>query len=135
MEYISILTFVAGYIISEIIRRMNRAETFNAQIFEKRLDVFAELYSTWNKVSQNIFDFIEKAMTEENPDSYSLLEEQFRLVSPLLSLLDEKALFFSEELCIQCGAAFLGPDDYSKESYEEYLTKIRTDGKVVKDMI
>lgn len=45
MEYVvNALMLLGGYIIAEIIRRINRAESFSEIIFEKRLYAFLELY-------------------------------------------------------------------------------------------
>lgn len=135
MEYISIITFFAGYLISEIIRRINRAESFNTQIFNKRLDVFSELYSTWNRAYMDVSTFIEAIINGEFSENDDLDGTHFILVSPLLKLLDEKALFFSQELCVHCGAALLCPDDYSEESCKAYLERIKKQNKIVTNMI
>lgn len=135
LDYVSILTFFTGYIIAEIIRRMNRAENFNAQIFNKRLDVFSELYATWNRTYKDISDFIESIISQTISEDTDLFEVQFILVKPLLQLLDEKALFFSQELIVQCGAAFLAPDDYSVETCQKYLEHIREQNKLIAGMI
>lgn len=135
MEYISIITFIAGYLISEIIRRINRAENFNTQIFNKRLDVFSELYSTWNRAYMDVSTFIEAIINGDFSESDDLDGTHFILVSPLLKLLDEKALFFSQELCIHCGAALLCPDDYSEESCKTYLERIKKQNRIVINMI
>lgn len=135
MEYFGIITFLAGYIISELIRRMNRAENFNSQIFNRRLDVFSELYSTWNSAYKNVSDLIQSVINGTVPDDVDLAEAHFQCVQPLLMLLDEKALFFSEELCVQCGAALLGPERYTVKDCQDYLDTIRTQNKVVTGMI
>ena len=65
MEYLGVFTFTFGFIISEIIRRLNRAESFNTQIFNKRLDVFCELYSIWNNSYKEMTTFIQ-AIIDDN---------------------------------------------------------------------
>jgi len=135
MEYISIITFFAGFIISEIIRRLNRAESFNTQIFNKRLDVFCELYSIWNSAYDNMTTFIETIANDTVPNDVNLSEHHFKIVEPLLRYIDEKALFFSEELCVQCGAAFLGFDDFTKEGCKQYLENLQQQNKIVTTMI
>ena len=94
IEYISLITFIAGYLISEIIRRINRAESFNTQIFNKRLDVFSELYSTWNRAYMDISNFIEAIIDGSFSENDDLDETHFILVSPLLKILDEKEIYF-----------------------------------------
>ena len=135
MDYVSILTFFAGYIIAETIRRINRAENFNAQIFNKRLDVFSELYATWNHTYGEVYSFIQSVIDQTLSKETDLFESQFVLIKPLLELLDEKALFFSQELTVQCGAAFLAPDDYSIETCQKYLKHIQEQNKLVTGMI
>lgn len=135
MDYMSILIFFAGYIIAEIIRRMNRAENFNAQIFNKRLDVFSELYAKWNHTYGDVSDFIQSIINQTIPKDIDLQELQFVLVKPLLEFLDEKALFFSQELIVQCGAAFLPPEDYSAETCQKYLEDIQEQNKLVTEII
>ena len=44
-------------------------------------------------------------------------------------------LFLSEELCVQCGAAFLGFEDLSKSDCEKYLIDLQTEYRTVNDMI
>lgn len=135
MEYISIITFIAGYVISELIRRLNRAENFNTQIFNKRLDVFSELYCKWNQTYQNMSRFIESIGTSGETDKSTLLVEHFSIVEPLLHYLDENALFISKELQVQCGAALLPGDGFSKEECDRYLNEIAEQNKAVTAMI
>lgn len=135
MDYLSIITFFAGYIISEIIRRMNRAENFNTQIFNKRLDIFSELYCIWNNTYENVSNFFHDILDNKFTSDIDLHEEQLRIVEPLLKFLDEKALFFSQELCVQCGAAFLRPDEYTEETCQKYLELIQEQNKIVTKMI
>lgn len=136
MEYIiSLITFFAGFIISELIRRSNRAETFNAQIFNKRLDMFCELYYLWNNTYEEIHTYIESIIEETFPANITPEEYHFQIVEPLLHLLDENSLFFSEELCVHCGASLMGPEDYSISSCKEYLTDLSETSKTVKEMI
>ena len=100
MEYIDILTFLAGYFISELLRRWNRIESYNSQIFSKRLDVYCKLYSLWNKAYCDVIDFIEnlKESKQEYEHKQDIHTEIFVLIRPFLLYLDESSLFLSEEL-------------------------------------
>lgn len=135
MEYIiSIITFFAGFVISELIRRMNRAESFNAQIFNKRLEVYCGLYALWNKTYSNMVDFTQ-AICDDELEQGDKLDVHLKLLTPLLNYLDTNSLFLSEELVVQCGSAYLGFDDFSKEEAPKYLLTIQEQNKVVIAMI
>lgn len=135
MEYlISIITFFAGFIISELIRRMNRAETFNTQIFNKRLEVYCGLYALWNKTYSNMVDFAE-AIADDELEQEARLDAHLKLLTPLLNYLDANSLFLSEELVVQCSSAYLGFDDSSKDDAAKYLSNIQAQNKAVIAMI
>lgn len=135
MEYIiSILTFFLGFIIAEIIRRMNRAEAFNAQIFNKRLDVYCELYALWNKTYTAVTALIESIIEADCVDE-NALDNHLNLVIPLMNYMDKNSLFISEELVIQCGSAFLGFGDLSKDDSANYLSILQEQNKIVTAMI
>lgn len=99
------------------------------------MDVFSELYSTWNSTYQDVYDFIEAIINKRITDDDSLRDEQFVIISPLLSFLDGKALFFSQELSVQCGAALMFPDNYSEAECRKYLKHIQEQNKIVTKMI
>lgn len=127
MEYVvNALMLLGGYIIAEIIRRINRAESFSEIIFEKRLYAFLELYRIFCSTYEKCSDFLETVISEEiEEESEEMKIAYFDIIEPLLRHLDANAMFFSEELSVQCGAAFLGPEEFKKEQCQEYLGKIR----------
>ena len=126
MDYvISALMLLGGYVIAEIIRRINRAESFSEIIFEKRLYAFLELYRIFNSTYEKCSDFLEAVVNEELEETEETKMSYFDVIEPLLRHLDANAMFFSEELSVQCGAAFLGPEEFTKEQCQEYLYKIR----------
>ncbi len=133
MEYISIITFFAGFIISEIIRRFNRAETFNIQVFNKRLEVYCGLYSKWTKTYNKMTEFVQNI--EGHNDIETLNKKHYQISLLLLNYLDDNALFISEELSVHCCAALLGFDDFSKDDCENYLNELQTQNKIVTEMI
>lgn len=107
MDYISIATFIFGFIIAELIRRWNRAETFNSCIFNTRLKVYCDLFSLIANVYSEMTEFIETAKKDSDSYGTEIEEIHFSIVEPLLRFIDENALFLSEELCIQCSAMFM----------------------------
>lgn len=126
MDYvISALMLLGGYVIAEIIRRINRAESFSEIIFEKRLYAFLELYRIFNSTYEKCSDFLEAVVNEELEETEETKMSYFDVIEPLLRHLDANAMFFSEELSVQCGAAFLGPEEFTKEQCREYLYEIR----------
>lgn len=126
MDYvISALMLLGGYIIAEIIRRINRAESLSEIIFEKRLYAFLELYRIFNDTYEKCSNFLEVIVSEEMEETEETSIAYFVLVEPLLEHLDANAMFLSEELLIQCGAAFLGPEEFTKEQCQEYLNHIQ----------
>ena len=78
---------------------MNRAENFNAQIFNKRLDVFSELYATWNRTYKDVSDFIESIISQTISEDTDLFEVQFILGQhkQVSQPLFESYYFFSRE--------------------------------------
>ncbi len=136
MEYIDILTFLAGYFISELLRRWNRIESYNSQIFSKRLDVYCKLYSLWNKSYCDVIDLIEdlKENKQEYENKQDIHAEIFILIRPLFLYLDESSLFLSEELKIQCATAFVS-DMTEEGKWDEYIAEIRQQNIIVKKMI
>lgn len=126
MDYvISALMLLGGYVIAEIIRRINRAESFSEIIFEKRLYAFLELYRIFNSTYEKCSDFLAAVIDEKIEVTEETNMSYFDVVEPLFKHLDANAMFFSEELLIQCGAALLGPEEFTKEQCQEYLYKIR----------
>lgn len=134
---IPIVTFCVGFIVSEITRRINRAETINFQIFNKRLDVYSKLYSLLNKTYNDLNDLAELIKS----DNCSSIEQNnfasihWQAVAPLLEYLDNNALFISDELIVQCGTTFFPIDDYSEEGVAEYFDELGRGYKAIVLMI
>ncbi len=137
MEYlVSIITFVLGFIISEIIRRLNRTEALNIQIFEKRLNVYIELYEIWEEAYSNMCTYVHTLKDEKIfLDSDEFFEKTFYIVEPLLMYMDKMSLILSDELKVHCGAVFLGYDDNISDGYDAYLKELAEQNLKVKNMI
>lgn len=135
MDYIiNLLMLLGGYIIAEIIRRINRAENLNSIIFEKRLNAFVELYHMINVTYEQCNQFL--STVDNTKESFEEINEKYvRLMIPLTIFLDENALFFSDDLIVQCGATFLGPENFSKEQYKNNINDIQQEYTITKDMI
>lgn len=134
MDWKDFLLLAAGYLLAEIIRRINRAESFNTQIFNRRLDVFSTLYDICNKTYISTCELL-TAVYNNDLDTDYLLEEHSAIVSPLLDFLDQNALFISDELIVHCGACFLLEEGLTKEEYYAYRDDIAKHYKQAKVMI
>jgi len=134
---IPIITFCVGFFISEITRRLNRAETINVQIFNRRLEVYSELYVILNNTYNDISAFVELLNDESSPniDNNDVLSYHWEAIVPLLKYLDNNALFISEELTVQCGAVFAPLDDFSEKGISDYLINLSEGYKAISFMI
>lgn len=101
---------ILGIFLTEIIRRLNRVEQFNNQIFNRRLEEYIALYDLLleqNKKVIYIFD---------NFDSLDPKEKE-AIISSIFSLVNEfndaDALFISGELALQTTFLYI-KIDYNK---------------------
>ena len=130
---IPILTFCVGFIISEVVRRINRAEMINVKIFDKRLEVYHELSAIINRTYHAKTEFCD-ALRNGESDSESVAERHNDAVLTLMSYFDDNALFISEELGIHCMTTFIStPSEFS--DIEEYESNLRDDYKSIKQII
>jgi hypothetical protein len=91
---IGILGVLVGILVNEAIRRHRRIEDYSANIFEKRLQVYEQLYSKLDECH-------EAANSVRNGDHPAEQRDQIMstFVFPLLEFMDKNSLYFERRNC------------------------------------
>ena len=120
----SVLTFCLGFIISEVVRRINRAEMINVQIFDKRLEIYHKFRSLINRTYKAKIEFHEHLKSGEYEPEY-IAQKYNEAVIALMEFMDDNSLFISEELGVHCMTTFVShPEEYSEiEQCERELSE------------
>jgi polyhydroxyalkanoate synthesis regulator phasin len=104
---IGLLGVLIGLLVNEHFRRRNRIEAYSFHIFDKRMQIYAELYSRVNDCSEIIDDLI------ENPQ-YSK-EERHDIVSAALHNLaqygDANSFYLDNQIIVQYMTLMIGVED------------------------
>lgn len=120
---IGLLGVLLGIILNEQLRRRNRIENYSTVVFERRLDLYEELFRRVQNYSEVATEVI------ENDD---LSKEQRKgLVSAALhevvGFCDENELYINEELSLHCMTILMGVEDiYYIEDKDEKKLKIKS---------
>jgi len=131
---IGVLGVLVGIFVNELLRRNRRIEDYSTKIFEKRLQVYEELYSKLHECYE--------VSSEALDGSYSA-EERHEMVAsrvfPLLEFMDRNSLYLNDEMTVHCGGMWMSVDEIPAiEDAEERAAQIkafRTDFKDAKEMI
>ncbi|MCK4339111.1 MAG: hypothetical protein KAW92_00265 [Candidatus Cloacimonetes bacterium] len=117
--FIGLLGVFIGLLITEYFRRRNRIETYSSRIFDKRIQIYEELYSKVIACSEIISDLIEnqKYSKEERHDIVS------SAVHDLAKYGDENSFYLNEHIIIQYMTLMIGVEDIY---YIEAADKERT---------
>ena len=103
----SLIGIVIGVIFNELLRRKNRIENFSSTIFEKRLNIYEQLFKKVQEDYSIISDII------SNP-SYSK-EECNTIISSIIYDLacfgDENNFYIDKDLSAHCTALWMGVED------------------------
>jgi hypothetical protein len=105
--FIGFLGVLIGVLINEHFRRRNRIETYSSRIFDKRIQIYEELYSKVTVCSKIITDLI------ENP-KYSREERQGMVsaaVHDLAQFGDDNSFYINEQINIQYMTLLMGVED------------------------
>jgi hypothetical protein len=129
-----LIGIILGVILNEVFRRKNRIESFASTVFERRLNIYEELFKKIQKANDSASDVI------SNP-AYS--EEQrndiiFVAGLDIAKFCDENAFFIDSDLGAHCTALLLGDvekyyllDDEAekqraiREYREDYMNTLR----------
>jgi hypothetical protein len=110
---IGLLGVIIGILLAEFLRRKTRIESLFLKAFEKRLEVYEQLFDKLRKCENVAHDII------ENPE-YSQDERTELWGSAVLDLAqftDNSKLYLDEDISVHCVATMMGVEDiYSIES-------------------
>lgn len=97
-----------GILVNEHLRRNRRIEEYASSVFKRRLEVHEELYAKIQQAYPIATDLI------ETPDYTT--EERHAIASKLIidmaHFMDSHSLYLSENVCMHCGAMFIGVENY-----------------------
>ena len=121
-----LIGIVIGIFLTELIRRTNRIESLNNQIFNERLKAFIDLYrfmqNTYVQVTEiidNINKYGQEAWTEIVSD----------MIFTIVKFTDKNGFLISEPLKIQCCTLYMGLEDMDQESIKNYKSQLQENHK------
>lgn len=107
---------VIGILLNELIRRMNRIEELNKQIFNKRMDEYIALHALMNKQYSLLGEMIE-SLEDYSQDERNKMSST--LIFPIAQF-NDRSFFISEELAVQTTSLFMGVEDVEIKELSEY---------------
>ncbi len=127
---IGLLGVLIGLLVNEHFRKRNRIEAYSSRIFDKRIQIYEELFAKVTDCSEIISDLT------ENP-KYSK-EERHDIVSAAVHALaqygDEHSFYLSEHIVLQYMTLMMGVEDiYYIENKEEKEREIQRVWKHLRD--
>jgi len=131
---IGVMGVLIGILINEALRRHRRIEDYSTKIFEKRLQVYEELY--WKL--HECYNVGNEVLSGDH-SAEKRHEIMASLVFPLLEFMDKNSLYLSDEIGVHCGGMWMSVDEIpSIENDGERLSQTEAynqDFKDAKDMI
>lgn len=132
---IGLAGLLLGIVLNEQLRRRNRIENYSTSIFDKRLDLYHQLYNLVGECSPIATEVIENEKLSE--------EERHDLVSAgvmaIASFCDENELYLNEEIALHAVSLLMGVEDIhgieDKEEREEEIKRFRENLLLAKKMI
>ncbi len=137
--WIGVIGGLAGVLlgsgISELLRRSNRIEIYASHIFDKRTQIYEQLYTKMVEGQ----DVVEQVMKNDELSA----EERHAMISTIVldlaDFCDVHQLYLNEELALHCSASFMGAEEVidikSLKKREEAAKAIRINVKNAKSMI
>lgn len=126
---IGILGVLLGLFTNELLRRSNRIESYAQKIFEKRLEIFEELYSRLAACG-SVGDQVINSPSLDSEDLHNLVRDA---VHDVAEWCDLHALYLNEEVTLQCISLLIGienihavedPDEKQK-MVDEFYSQLR----------
>ena len=132
---IGILGILLGIALNEYFRRRNRIENYSQKIFEKRFQVYGDLYELVDKSYIQINNYIiDESLTFEERYNGGF-EEGLKI----MEYCTEKQFYLSEELVVLIGGALVNTstifESDDEKEIEEETAKFRLDIRDIKEMI
>ena len=103
---IGVLGVLIGILVNEVIRRRRRIEDYSTRIFEKRLQVYEELYSRLHECYEAGNNVLSGDHSAEERH-----EIMATLVFPLMEFMDKNSLYLNDEITVHCGGMWMSVDE------------------------
>jgi len=104
---IGLIGVVAGILLSEFVRRRQRAEQFASTIFARRLDAYEALLQLLDEGGE----IADRVVVDESLSAPARKELIGSAILPIAKFCDRNRLFIDEELGAHCTALFMGVED------------------------
>ena len=132
---IGLLGVLLGIVLNEQLRRRNRIENYSTSVFERRLDLYEELFRRVSQYSEIATEVIENDELTK--------EQRHELVSAAIlevaGFCDEHELYINEELTVHCVPILMGVEDIyyieDKNQKEQGIDRFRDNLLAAKRMI
>ena len=126
---------ILGSGIAEIFRRSSRIESYASQVFNKRMQVYEELFSRvadGQSVAEEVME-ADKSTKDERHAKISAV------ILGLAEYCDKNAFYLNEELTVHCLTAFMGAEDVidtkTAKKRAEVVRRVRDSAASAKKMI
>jgi hypothetical protein len=103
---IGVFGVLVGILVNEAIRRHRRIEDYSTRVFEKRLQVYEELYSKLHECYETGNEVMGGDHSAEERH-----EIMSALVFPLLEFMDRNSLYLNDEIALHCGGMWMSVDE------------------------
>lgn len=123
---------VLGVILNEFIRRNNRTEILNNQIFNRRLEEYIKLHDLLVNQYQMVLDLLDNFSDFNDEEKLEIISN---IILPIVTFNDKKSFFLSEELILQTSTLFMGIEDSKDSDLEKLKIKIGNDYQKTMEMI
>ena len=106
---------VAGVFLQEYIKRKSRLENYSREVYQKRLEVYEELYQKVNECYRYAVALLnDGGMSEEEIHAF-----WSETILDLTGFCDRNGLYLEEEVAFHCMVTFVGVEDIASECNAE----------------
>lgn len=132
---IGMIGLLLGILLGEYFRRSSRIELCSKEIFQKRLQIYEELYRKIGEATRIADDIIENPKYSKD-ERKELLSE---VIFDLAEYTDENSLYINDDVAVHCIATWMGVENiyYIKDSKEKQkeLEKFRNNCSKITSII
>jgi len=109
--WVGVIGGLAGVLLgsglSEVLRRSNRIESYASRVFDKRMEMYEQLFTKFIDAQAMALEVMERGKHTK--------EERHAMISAVIldiaDFSDRNALYLNEELAIHCTGALMGAED------------------------
>lgn len=124
-----------GIIINEIVRRRNRIESFATRVFDKRLEIYEELYRRI-RIAKEVADDVIENSTYSKKQRHQLVSNAIHAIA---GWCEDNDMYLSEELAVHCVPLLMGVEDIhdikDEKAKQLEITRFRKNLRDAKKMI